>query len=87
MLSCFIGLTRLAPLIIARTFFRHKLDRHIVSSVRAEWEQSRRQLHVPHHILNLLLALDTAISTENFLYLSSGGPLPDCESLELEEQL
>ena len=80
------GLERFYPLITARTHFYHKIDRHLLSSVRAPWENGKRSLRIPVYLLNVLLALDTAASTLNFLHCDSGGPIPDCESLQLEDE-
>ena len=79
----FCGLTRFAPIIAARPLLLHEMGRHVVPSVRAPGEEPRRKLRIPLHILNVLLCLDTAISTQNFLYLGWDDSLPDGESLEL----
>ena len=80
------GLERFYPLSTARTHFYHKIGRHLLPSVRAPWEEGKRSLRIPVYLLNVLLALDTAVSTQNFLHRDRGGPIPDSESLQLEDE-
>ena len=62
------------------------LEYKLICSVRAPGEEGRRRLCIPLYRLNVLLFLDIAVPTQNFLHLNRGGPIPDSESLQLEDE-